>query len=216
MWYWVDAMRNLLVRPYLLRERSIRGCASYKVRPLLGARDFLSDLFGWPTFDYQSLHWKPASCKNRAAIANFTLHCICEYIYERCGCSLHRTYQTLCISILNVFWMMQVTLLPCSNGRGPMVPEGLPWTSAALVLFHCEEIGHCRRLSSYEKAARKSCSRHWRRCIFLILFCRLTFEVYFSRCIGRGLSVSLFAWLWGIAPLWKHNHHVLLLCASGV
>ena len=52
MWYWVDAMRNLLVRAYLLRERSIRGCASYKVRPLLGARDFLSDLFKWPTFDY--------------------------------------------------------------------------------------------------------------------------------------------------------------------
>ena len=61
MWYWVDAMRNLFVRPYLLRERSIRGCASYKVRPLLGARDFLSDLFEWQTFDYQSLHWKPAS-----------------------------------------------------------------------------------------------------------------------------------------------------------
>ena len=39
-------------------ERSIGGCASYKVRLLLGARDSLSDLFGWPTFDYQSLHWK--------------------------------------------------------------------------------------------------------------------------------------------------------------
>ena len=58
MWYWVGAMRNLFVRPYLLRERSIGGCASYKVRLLLGARDSLSDLFGWPTFDYQSLHWK--------------------------------------------------------------------------------------------------------------------------------------------------------------
>ena len=96
MWYWVDAMRNLLVRPYLLRERSIRGCASYKVRPPLGARDFLSDLFGWLTFDYHSLHWKPGSCKHRAATANFTLHCICEYIYERCVCVLCIAHIKLC------------------------------------------------------------------------------------------------------------------------
>jgi len=46
MWYWVGVMRNLFVRPYLLRERSIGGCASYKVLLLLGARDSLSDLFG--------------------------------------------------------------------------------------------------------------------------------------------------------------------------
>jgi len=51
---------------------------------------------------------------------------------------------------------------------------------------------------------------------FPSLFCRLTFEFYFSRYIGRGLSVSLFASLRGIAPLWTHNQHVLLLCASGV
>ena len=131
-----------------------------------------------------------------------------KHLWKMCVCSLHRTYQTLCISILNVFWLMQVTLLPCSNGRGPMVPEGLPWTSAALVLFHCEEIGHCRRLSSYEKAARKSCSRHWRRCIFSDLVLPVDIWIYFSRYIGRGLSVSLIVSLWGIAPLLTHNHHV--------
>ena len=79
----------------IVQERQMRlntkseyhySSAIYKVRPPLGARDSLSDLFGWPTFDYQSLHWKLGSCKHRAATANFTLHCICEYIYERCVC----------------------------------------------------------------------------------------------------------------------------------
>ena len=88
------------------------------------------------------------------------------FMKDECVCSLHRTYQILCISILNVFWLMQVALLPYSNGRCPMVAKGLPWNSAALVLFHCKEIGRCRRLSSHERVARKSCSRHWRRCIF--------------------------------------------------
>ena len=51
----------------IVQERQMRlntkseyhySSAIYKVRPPLGARDSLSDLFGWPTFDYQSLHWK--------------------------------------------------------------------------------------------------------------------------------------------------------------
>ena len=47
-----------------------------------------------------------------------------KHLWKMCVCSLHRTYQTLCISILSVFWLMQVTLLPCSCG-------------------HCGHCGHC-------------------------------------------------------------------------